>query len=213
MKGFFAPVVSVTLVRATNFTVQGKLKATCSDIIETFTGESAINTYNSAGAMPTISTVSCSVLSGMASGLASCPIACKFLLKRSEAFAHFTDVIGPGPFELSKNVVQTSVLMGQTDRKRSKENAAPRHINTPEAFRKIVSRQGFRGLYTGFHYHAARDTIGTGLYFGIYETVKQFMHAYFPSSQTSVSAPIVAGAFCGVIPWMIVSNLEPDLSF
>lgn len=112
----------------------------------------------------------------------------------------------PGPFELSKNVVQTSVLMGQTDRTGNKVNAPARHINTIAAFRKIVSRQGIRGLYTGFNYHAARDTIGTGLYFGIYETVKQFMHAYFPSNEMSVSAPIVAGAFCGVIPWMIVSN-------
>ncbi|KZZ91211.1 mitochondrial carrier protein [Ascosphaera apis ARSEF 7405] len=212
--GFAAPLVSVTLVRAINFTVQGHLKSFCADVIEPLTGENALDVYNAPGRLPTVSTVLCSVSSGMISGLASVPIAC--------------------PFELAKNVVQTSVLMGYrrdggdvrtladngnsrasttspnnpSSSSQSLKRSHPRHINTWEAFRQIVARHGFRGLYTGVHLHATRDTIGTGLYFGVYETTKQMMFAYFPGSQASVAAPIVAGALCSVFPWMLTYPLD-----
>ncbi|KAI5288165.1 hypothetical protein KEM54_005422 [Ascosphaera aggregata] len=90
----------------------------------------------------------------------------------------------------------------------SPKRSLPRHINTWEAFRRIVSRHGYRGLYTGVHLHAIRDTIGTGLYFGVYETVKQTMYACVPGSQASVAAPIVAGALCSVFPWLLTYPLD-----
>ena len=80
-------------------------------------------------------------------------------------------------------------------------------LGTIQAFRKIISRHGFRGLYTGYHLHAIRDTIGTGLYFGIYETVKQIIAKEMGKpAQTPFGPPMVAGALCGTIPWLVVST-------
>ncbi|KAI5294620.1 hypothetical protein KEM52_003594 [Ascosphaera acerosa] len=198
LSGFAAPLVSVTLVRAINFSVQGHLKSICARLIEPVTGQNALDVYSKPGAFPTVSMVLCSVSSGMVSGLASVPIAC--------------------PFELAKNVVQSSVMMGYrgngttgekpTTAASTATHARPRHITTVDAFKQIVARHGYGGLYTGVHLHAARDTVGTGLYFGVYETTKQAMYACVPASQASVAAPIVAGALCSILPWLITYPLD-----
>jgi hypothetical protein len=51
-----------------------------------------------------------------------------------------------------------------------------------------------------------RDTIGTGLYFGIYETVKQIVTKELGRQQSPFGAPMAAGALCGTIPWILVSG-------
>lgn len=51
-----------------------------------------------------------------------------------------------------------------------------------------------------------RDTIGTGLYFGIYETVKQIITKELGMQQSPFGAPMAAGALCGTIPWILVSS-------
>lgn len=115
-----------------------------------------------------------------------------------------------GPFELAKNVVQTSVLMSH--RSQASPNAVkdptlrtqPR-LGTLQAFKQIISRHGFSGLYTGYHLHATRDTIGTGLYFGVYETVKQIIAKELGEQQSPFGPPLVAGALCGTVPWLVVS--------
>jgi len=79
-------------------------------------------------------------------------------------------------------------------------------IGTIEAFKQIIQRHGIRGLYTGFHLHAMRDTIGTGLYFGVYETAKQLISMYSGSQPSPFGASMVAGALSGSIPWLCVSE-------
>lgn len=116
----------------------------------------------------------------------------------------------PGPFELAKNVVQTSVLVA--NRSRASPNAAcdpslrskPR-LGTIEAIRQIVDLHGVRGLYTGFQLHMIRDTIGTGLYFGIYETVKQVAANQIGQEKSFGGGPMIAGAVCSTVPWFCVS--------
>lgn len=74
--------------------------------------------------------------------------------------------------------------------------------------RQIIARRGFMGLYTGFHLHALRDTIGTAIYFGVFETVKQTVMATKKDSKENAWLPALAGgAFCGGIPWFFVSHL------
>jgi hypothetical protein len=76
-----------------------------------------------------------------------------------------------------------------------------------EAIQQIIARHGYRGLYTGVGLHAVRDTIGTGLYFGIYETAKQLISTFLGDNQSPFGAPMAAGALSGVIPWICVSLL------
>jgi hypothetical protein len=106
--------------------------------------------------------------------------------------------------------VQTSVLVA--NRSRASPNAAcdpslrskPR-LGTIDAIRQIVDRHGIRGLYTGFQLHMIRDTIGTGLYFGIYETVKQVAANQIGQEKSFGGGPMIAGAVCSTVPWFCVS--------
>lgn len=171
--------------------------------------------YNTPGSLPTFSTITCFSLSGMIAGLAASPIACTPLYLGSgiDIWLFLTNIFEIGPFELAKNVVQTSVLManrshatpGSTDKNVSLRGV-PR-LGTLQAINQIVSRHGFRGLYTGVQLHALRDTIGTGMYFGIYETVKQLMSTHLGENRSPLGATLAAGAICGVIPWICVSAL------
>jgi hypothetical protein len=120
----------------------------------------------------------------------------------------------PGPFELAKNVVQTSALMANKTLAGSNSIAtmplSKKHqrVGTAEAIKQITKLHGMRGLYTGFPLHVARDGIGTGLYFGIYESTKQAMVAYQGTNNPVAAGPVaIAGGLCGVVSWICVSLL------
>ncbi|OJZ87105.1 hypothetical protein ASPFODRAFT_559734 [Aspergillus luchuensis CBS 106.47] len=188
--GALPPLASVTAVRVMNFTTYAFAKNKVSDFIQRMTGESPLEIYDQEGSSPTVSTVVTFTAAGLFAGLVSSPVAC--------------------PFELAKNVVQTSVLMSH--RSQASNNAPndpslrnmPR-LSTTEAFRQIYKRYGFRGLYTGFHLHALRDTVGTGLYFGVYETVKQIAEREMGKG---TGAPAIAGAICSTMPWFCTYPLD-----
>lgn len=118
-----------------------------------------------------------------------------------------------GPFELAKNVVQTSVLVAHRsqaspDAVRDPSLRTRPRLGTIEAIRQIVRRYGFRGLYTGFHLHAMRDTIGSGLYFSVYETVKQLAAKELGPDKSPFGGPMIAGAICSTVPWFCTYPLD-----
>ncbi|KAM5493004.1 hypothetical protein MaudMau93_001098 [Microsporum audouinii] len=194
MAGALPPLASLTIVRVTNFTVYQKLKHALSDLVEKNTGTSPLATYNTPGSLPTFTGVSCFMISGMVAGVCAAPIAC--------------------PFELAKNVVQTSVLMASSQRgptgrglKYTSLQNVPR-LSTTQAIKQIISRHGFRGLYTGMGLHMARDTVGTGLYFAIYETSKQLTSTYLGDNHSPFGPQLVGGALCGTLPWLFTYPLD-----
>lgn len=79
-------------------------------------------------------------------------------------------------------------------------------LNTIEAVKQIIQRYGFRGLYTGFHLHALRDSVGSALYFGVYETVKQITVKKLGPDTSPFGGTMVAGAVCSTVPWFCVST-------
>ncbi|KAJ5191117.1 Mitochondrial carrier protein [Penicillium cinerascens] len=191
--GCLPPLVSVTAVRVLNFTAYNWTKDTVDGVFQDFTGVSPLAEYNKPGSTPTIPGLVTFTTAGLAAGMLSSPLAC--------------------PFELAKNVVQTSVLM------QNRAQAAPGAVRNPalrnmprlstvQAIRQIISRHGFRGLYTGFGLHCVRDTIGSGLYFSIYETVKQVVVRQLGESQSPFGPPAIAGAICSTLPWFCTYPLD-----
>ncbi|KDB37368.1 hypothetical protein H112_01278, partial [Trichophyton rubrum D6] len=194
MAGALPPLASLTIVRVTNFTVYQKCKHGISDFVERQTGTSPLAVYNTPGSLPTFTGVSCFMASGMLAGLCAAPIAC--------------------PFELAKNVVQTSVLMASSQRgptgkglKYTSLQNVPR-LSTIQAIKQIISRHGFSGLYTGMGLHVARDTVGTGLYFAVYETSKQLTSKYLGDNHSPFGPQLVGGALCGTLPWLFTYPLD-----
>ncbi|KAI1935394.1 hypothetical protein LOZ58_005014 [Ophidiomyces ophidiicola] len=191
--GALPPLASVTIVRVINFTVYQKVKYMVSDAIESATGTSPLIYYNTPGSLPTFATLATFMIGGMAAGLAAAPLAC--------------------PFELAKNVVQTSVLMANRAQAsgtviESSSLRGVKRLTTTEAIKQIISRHGIGGLYTGVRLHALRDTIGTGIYFAIYETTKQLISTYQGDKGSPFGASMAAGALCGVVPWICTYGLD-----
>lgn len=209
----------MTAVRVLNFTSYNYAKEGIADIVKRITGTYPLpkpRHPDQPGEIPTVAGVMTFTLAGAFAGLVAAPIACKNPLK-SHVLGFFdiltSDFLNVlGPFELAKNVVQTSVLV--SNRAQAAPGAArdpslrtkPR-IGTVEAIHQIIKRHGFRGLYTGFHLHALRDTVGTAMYFGIYETVKEVAAKELGYDQSPFGAPAIAGAICSTIPWFCVSLL------
>lgn len=77
-------------------------------------------------------------------------------------------------------------------------------LGTIQAIKQIYIRHGFWGLYTGFRLHALRDTVGSGLYFSVYETVKQVAAKELGQDKNPFGAPMLAGAVCSTVPWFCV---------
>jgi hypothetical protein len=121
--------------------------------------------------------------------------------------------IETGPFELAKNVVQTSVLvsnraMASPDAARDPSLRHKPRLGTIQAIKQIYIRHGFWGLYTGFRLHALRDTVGSGLYFSVYETVKQVAAKELGQDKNPFGAPMLAGAVCSTVPWFCTYPLD-----
>lgn len=89
--------------------------------------------------------------------------------------------------------------------------------NTVQAVVEIVRAKGLTGLYQGFRLHFWRDTLGSGLYFGEYEALRQAF-GRLPSGEqgdTPVWAPIhpsllpfACGSLAGVTPWALIYPLD-----
>ena len=94
----------------------------------------------------------------------------------------------------------------------SSATAVPRgsgRVSSWESTKRIVARQGLLGLWTGFRLHIFRDTLGSAIYFGVYETTKQSLNSYYGAEKAnSAGAIAIAGALCGVGAWVVTYPLD-----
>lgn len=195
-RGFWAgsvpPLFYLTFTRVSGFSFYQKAKYAINDALERTTGHSPLTEVNTPGTLPNISSIGCFSIAGSISGACTTLIAC--------------------PFELAKNATQTSVLMSGasiTDGAGSFKTKNAGRVNTFQAITQIVQRYGILGLYTGFHLHLLRETIGSGLYFGVYESTKQIMTTYSGAEKAnSKGAVLVAGGLCGVGAWLFTYPLD-----
>lgn len=81
--------------------------------------------------------------------------------------------------------------------------------------KEIIRNQGYRGIYRGLPLHTFRDTLGTGLYFCIYDSIKHitFTNPNSKLSQYSYLMPIqlssfLGGAFAGIGSWFLVYPID-----
>ena len=173
-----------------------KAKYSLDGIIENATGISPLQTVNTPGSYPNLQTVACFTAAGAFSGAALTP----FLT----------------PFELVKNATQTSVLMSSTsDLLRGPNISAiepakmDSRVGPWKALRQIVATRGPLGLWTGWNLHLARDTVGSGIYFGVYEAVKQAITSYRGADQPNTMMAVAsAGTICGVMSWVFTYPLD-----
>jgi hypothetical protein len=112
------------------------------------------------------------------------------------------------PVELIKNATQSSVLMASQADPMAANSANTKNVGRVSSWnsmKRIIERRGPLGLWTGFRLHLLRDVIGSGIYFGVYETTKQSLNSYYGAEKAnSAGAIAVAGAICGIGAWVVV---------
>ncbi|KAG7728300.1 hypothetical protein KL948_004167 [Ogataea haglerorum] len=122
------------------------------------------------------------------------------------------------PFELSKIFQQILLLVNN-----SKENGKYVHLqrdklpsSLPSVASTIVRHEGLRGLYSGYRYHLTKDGVSSGLFYGLYETVKLFIQTRnghvtqntgLRETINVLSVPI-SGAVAGCFSWILVFPVD-----
>ncbi|KAH7125435.1 mitochondrial carrier domain-containing protein [Dendryphion nanum] len=190
-RGVWSPLASITLVRTVSFSIYQKSKYTIDDWIYRATGSSPLVIANTRDALPTFSTIACFGLSGATAGAVITAIAC--------------------PFELTKLSAQISVLMADRSDGGGKSDALRKSYQNLGTFRtaqNLIRHRGWMGLYSGFHLHLLRDTIGTSIYFVTYESAKQVLANARGSSPTTPLAVVLAGGLCGLVSWACIFPID-----
>ena len=91
--------------------------------------------------------------------------------------------------------------------------SAPK-ISLIGAARTIAQQHGVLSLWKGFNLHLARDVIGGGVFFGVYESCKQALGSYYGDEMKNTPWAIpLAGAICGISSWVVVSHHLHRLKF
>ena len=112
------------------------------------------------------------------------------------ATSGLTISIWAAPFELTKIASQLSVLMSKGDAASSRQAAA-----------SIYKTKGLKGFYTGYLWHGIRDSIGTGMFFYTYSTVKDDLLTR-PGEKSPTWAIALSGGLCGIIAWTAVYPID-----
>jgi hypothetical protein len=133
-----------------------------------------------------------SFLAGAASGAACSAFAC--------------------PFEFTKLFQQLYILM------KSELHLNPRRMpkTTWDVAKQIRRQEGLFGLYSGFKFHLLRDSLGSALYFSVYETAKILLDGFSAHDGTVAGTGIpmgtisitLAGAMSGVFSWILVFPID-----
>ncbi|KAI9731683.1 MAG: hypothetical protein M1834_004472 [Cirrosporium novae-zelandiae] len=198
IRGFWAgvipPLISIGTVRLISMTIYQEAKYSLSDTVERVTGQSPLTVVNTPGTWPNATTFTTFAAAGAVSGFMSAFVAC--------------------PFELARNVSMTSTLVERHVKGTAVEN---RHLNgkppprmaTSATLKEIVRQHGYGGLYSGLRLHLVRDTIGTAIYFGVYESAKHGLTAFWEMKSAVEGVPVsIAGCLSGMISWSVTYALD-----
>ncbi|GAA6008961.1 hypothetical protein JCM10207_004041 [Rhodosporidiobolus poonsookiae] len=112
--------------------------------------------------------------------------------------------IGTSAFEYTKIKLQLEYLIAM------KKGVPYEPRGTIKGFMDLYRQGGFFGLYTGFRLHALRDTLGTGWYFGMYDTAQRLI-AQNPDTFSSVPtwlSTFVCGSVAGVSSWAAIYPID-----
>ncbi|KAI9323596.1 mitochondrial carrier domain-containing protein [Dichotomocladium elegans] len=189
-RGVLPPLVTVSIIKSISFSVYEETKAYCKARVSFL----AANELKSVMAMST--------LGGAASGAFIATFSC--------------------PFELVKIHKQLEVLLLQASsistgdtvvRKKEKKSMPYRTPAAPvpttsswHSAREIIRSKGISGLWSGFNLHLVRDTIGTAVYFGGYETTKFLLSG--PDHMAGPMTQFFAGGVCGILCWLAVFPID-----
>ncbi|KAF5553048.1 mitochondrial carrier [Fusarium mexicanum] len=191
-RGVTAPMASITLVRTVSFSIYQRAKYSYSAWVKRNFGFDIIGHVNRPGTYPNLYSVACFGAAGATAGSCITFLAC--------------------PFELTKLSAQVSVLLaerGSTNKGSHAVAASYQNKGTLRTMANIIKHRGVFGLYTGLKLHLLRDTLGTSIYFMVYESGKQIGNTLAGDHPNSNKVAVVtAGGMCGLVSWAMIYPID-----
>ncbi|KJZ80221.1 hypothetical protein HIM_00071 [Hirsutella minnesotensis 3608] len=191
-RGVTAPMASITLVRTVSFSIYQRAKHVYSDWVKKNLGYDIIQHVNRPGTYPNLYSIACFGAAGATAGSVLTFLAC--------------------PFELTKLSAQVSVLLAERAGNCEKSRAVAtsyQNKGTLRTMANIIKHRGIFGLYTGFQLHLLRDTLGTAIYFMVYESGKQLGTTFAGDNPNSNKLAVVAsGGMCGLVSWAMIYPID-----
>ncbi|PWZ02764.1 mitochondrial carrier [Testicularia cyperi] len=131
---------------------------------------------------------------------------------------------GSAPFELVKVQRQLEYLIAVQKGLVSKTPVGANGVRTfvPQSGFQAAANifknfGGIKGFYMGFPLHMMRDTFGTALYFGFYDSIRKLVSRHSKSEANSapslygIPGPVVSflsGSSAGILSWLIVYPVD-----
>lgn len=186
-RGIMAPLISTSFLRSLSVTIFTTSKPYCYEALYGWRDES--NTGH-----PFIRNFPVCFAAGAAAGCGVSLFAC--------------------PFEFTKVYSQIASLAHKLASIDIQKKGSSPHVGTYETVKSILRYNGVGGLYSGYKYHLARDALGSGVYFAVYESIKWATNALI-NSDPSKSSPIsimIAGGMSGVLCWTAIFPFDTTKS-
>lgn len=123
------------------------------------------------------------------------------------------------PFEFTKIYAQIEKVIQNKSLKDAPmhlqaANANFKSSSTVEIVKRIVHYEGPKGLYSGFKYHFIRDSLSSGIYYSVYESLKWAMNILInkEANQSSQISILLAGGLAGVLCWTCIFPIDTTKS-
>jgi len=140
----------------------------------------------------------------------------------SGALAGITSSVLSCPFEITKLGSQIELVMKRRElllkqvldsSKGISPSIAPapevEPLGTYQIAKRLISHSGIKSLYAGYRYQFFRDAIGSGIYFGVYDSIKSGVSLYlFDTPQAHPISIAIAGGLSGGASWIFVYPLD-----
>lgn len=126
-----------------------------------------------------------------------------------------------GPFELTKLASQIELVMKRREFELQKSlnsaNGRGNLIISPpstiplgslQIAKRLVAQSGTLSLFSGFKFQVIRDTIGCGIYFAVYDSMKLGLSLYFFNTQSHPISVAIAGGLSGACSWLLIYPID-----
>lgn len=198
-RGLTLPLVSSSIIRAWALSLYASTKPLAADFWNRFydvEGQSK-GTFDSVLRGAPVS-FTAGVVGGISTSVMSCPFELCKLGSQIEL------VMKRRSLEL-----QSVAQAGKSHAKPPTPPASIKPLGVRQIATKLVSAGGPLALYSGFRYQLMRDVIGTGIYFGVYDSIKTAVGLYFfNTKETHPVSVAVAGGLSGGFSWVFVYPLD-----
>ncbi|KAG0742392.1 hypothetical protein G6F57_010487 [Rhizopus arrhizus] len=217
-EGVVPPLITVSIIKSISFTVYERSKAFAKQ-----TQPSIFDRHN------VLSTMAVSTTAGSISGAFIAALSCPFELVKIQKQLEYllqASSISTGDLTMTRPVNELKPTINRTvgaglpvtptsipplPRDTIPCNIHKRSMRTStsslHSAREILKKRGIMGLYSGFKLHLLRDAVGTGVYFGGYETTK-YLLSELQNKSAGPGIQFLAGGICGIMCWLVVFPLD-----